>query len=807
MTITRENLKIFKPELLGSSDDAGGQRTLNVVESGKLNELFQAISDIDHAQSALDIVKCYPAVDTPDTSTLLGAHLFISEPPTDALVSMMTVQSDALNDESRMTDMKEILESGVTAGSLIREGAPGFLPNQNSFSRDYLESRYTLNNKEYRKFTNLRVGQVICITVEYQGVENVTWPRFQHFAVVTDTNAPGNDVGNIVFDPPMPTATPEYDVVINGETNCTRLRLVNDASPLTFHGVTKLTAAADAKTLPVVNTKQNLIPVVLSEKVHSGVRLDDTGLIRKSITQVASEAQSYQFAVTDVLQGDNIKVDYDPTVNFISGGKAYGSEDAVITVGTDSVNVTLARKPDINTTITLSYASTGAYQNYNNTDAFPANRKLVQNTISGTVRQTSSGNTLTFFERDGSIYINLITGDVRAGIVDYNAGTITLESDFTNDLWVAIVANTDLNITSTSFLLNVDEPVLTTFYVQVLTVGGQTLSGSSDGSGVITGSGVSGTIVNNFVTLTFTQSVQLNTLSYDITETVRSLPPADIYGLNPIRIPNGGVVDIFKVWGTVSIQHSQYQAVTSPTVGQTFTIRANARFVDITDKDGKSLWTPNDANYTVDLAGGLVTINSDFTGFTAPFVLTDSIGELGLVTGFDDDSVTLASDLTQQYPKDASVASVQILDDLQARVGKVRDMTAWDGNWDVDGDPANGNLNTVDHPIEVDNSAAVNEDWALIFTTDTAFRCIGRRVGQVGTGDTLNDFAPINTVTNKPYFTIRKEAFGGGWSAGEAIRFATYASSKPVMAVRTVQAGHSQITTDRAVLSFRGNES
>ena len=75
------------------------------------------------------------------------------------------------------------------------------------------------------------------------------------------------------------------------------------------------------------------------------------------------------------------------------------------------------------------------------------------------------------------------------------------------------------------------------------------------------------------------------------------------------------------------------------------------------------------------------------------------------------------------------------------------------------------------------------------------------------TGDTLNDFAPINPRTQQPYFIIRSEAFGGGWNVGEAIRFATNAASKPIMLLRSVTSGHSQITTDRAVLAFRGNES
>jgi hypothetical protein len=801
MTITRQDLKIAKPELLGSSADAGGQRTRNFVQSGKLNELFSAISDIDHAQSAIDIGKCYPALDTPDTATLLDAHVFISEPPTDLLVSLMLVEAEALDDADRMTEMKEIIESSVTAGSLFRSGAPGFLPNQNSFSQDYLIRIDTLNGKEYRVYTSLRVGQVIAISVEYTGNEDLTYPRFVHYAKVVQLNAPGNSAGNVVFEPPMPKATPEAAVNINGATNCTKLRLVNEASPLKFHGVTKLTSATNSKILAVVATKQNLLPVVLSEQTKSGISLASNGILNKTVSTDASVAQSYQFDLVDVLQGDNPSVDYSPKVTFKSGGEIYTTVDAVVVVASDKVSVTLARKPDLNSSINLSYIDIGRYQNYDSADVFPSARELVPGSLEGKV--IKNGGNYPFVERDGAIYIG---GATRAGIVDYAAGIITLDADFSGLTYKALVTQS-APVSVAAFTLNATTPLLDTFYLQVLSATDTLVSASSDANGIITGTGVSGTIVNGLVNLSFASPVKLSTLTYDITEQVRNLPPAEIYGLNPLRVPNGGIVEAFRVWGTVAVQHSQYQAIAAPAPAQVHNIRPGARFVDITDATGASLWTPTSDHFTVNTVAGTVTLNSDFSGFTAPFILSDTIGELALVTALTDTSITLAGPLTAQYPINATVASVQILGDLQARVGSVRDMTAWANNWTQDGTPATGNLNTVDYPIEVNNRTAVNEDWVLIFNSPTSFRCVGKRLGQIDTGDTLNDFSPINPQTNAPYFVIRTGAFGGGWNIGEAIRFTTYAAAKPIMPVRIVQAGHSQISTDKAVLAFRGNES
>ncbi|MGP1834311.1 hypothetical protein ACTTBA_14635 [Shewanella frigidimarina] len=810
MSITRNDLKIFKPEQLGTSDDAGGQRTRNAVQSGKLNELFTAISDIDHAQSSLDIVKCYPALDTIDTGTLLDAHVFISQPPSDPLVSMLLVEADALDDEDRMVEMKEILESSVTAGSLIRSGAPGFLPNQNSFSREYLQSTYMFDGKEYRKTTSLRVGQVIAITVEYAGIEDADWPRKTHYCMVTDTNAPGNSEGNIVFDPPIDFATPDYNVTVNATSNCTKLRLTNEASPLTFHGVSKLTAASSNKNLAVQAVQQNLLPVVLSEQVKTGQAISDGDIVRKTVSQNATTAQSYQFALVDVLQGANIAVDYTPITSYTSGGIQYGSDDAIVVVSSDTVSVTLSRKPDLNTPVSLQYISGVSYQNYDNADAFPADRELVPNTLTGKVTRQSTP--YQFTERDGALYITVYSGfgvtiqeEIRAAIVDYQTGIITLENGISNLVYVGLViAPESANVAT--FVLNASDALLDTFYVQVFTVGDVLISASCDSNGTVTGTGISGSIVNNLVQLSFTQDVKLSTLRYDITEQVRNLPPADIYGLNPLRIPNAGIVDIYRAWGTIAVSHTDYQNIVSPSNGTVVTIRNGSNFVDISDATGASLWTATSDHFSVDSVAGTVTLNSDFSGFTAPFILSDTISELALVTAVNTNTVTISAALSREYPIGSSVASVQILGDLQARVGKVRDMTSWANNWDLDGEAAQGTLNTVDYPIEVTNAAAVNEDWVLVFTSTTAFRCVGKRIGQIATGDTVNDFAPINSLTNQPYFVIRAGAFGAGWNPGEAIRFATIASAKPVMPIRTVQAGHSQINTDRAVLAFRGNE-
>ncbi|WP_351123327.1 hypothetical protein [Shewanella sp. T24-MNA-CIBAN-0130] len=812
MTISRNDLKIFKPELLGTSDDAGGQRTKIEVQSGELNELFRAISDIDHSQSAVDIVKCYPALATADTAVLLDGHVFISQKPTDDLVSLLLAETDKLTDADRMTDMVEILESSVVAGQLIRNRLIGLLAGQDSFPRSYLQSIYQFNGRDYYETIRLAQGQVIVISVEYEGNEDARWPRFEHFCQIQES-VYGGQGGVVSFNPPIPFDTPNFDVVINGETGCTKLRYVSENDGITYHGISELTAESSSAVIEVAETQTELLPKVKTISLSAGNSItvgDDndvaSGLIYKSVTVPAETGKStYLYTVNDLLD--------DPffAANGLQNIAAIGAYEwaANISITGNTVSVVYSRDVRDGQTLGISWYSSLRYSVYHSANVLPGAKKLVVGSVFAIANFNDANYGI-------SELIELTGGNLRESngyvlaSIDYLTGAITKNIDARGDFslsYDAIIEDEAISDNTVSFPLSVTEPILDTFYLTISTVANTLLSASSDGSGTVTGSGISGTIVDGYVSLSFTQNVDLTTLRYDISETVTLSPPPELYGLNPLRIKNNGVVNCFTPWKNISVQHTQTQIVSNPAAAQTYNVRVNARFVDITDAASKSLWSLDNQYYSVDKATGVVTINSDFSGFTAPFLLTDSIGETVLVTEVKPNALVLASALTQTYPIGSTVSSVQNLGDLQARVGVVRDMTAWSNNWDQDGYGATGNLNVVDFPIEVVNNTATNEEWVLIFTSPTAFRCVGKRLGQIALGDTLNDFGPINPLTLAPYFIIRTGAFGAGWQAGEAIRFATYASSKPVMLLRSVQAGHSEINEDRPVLAFRGNES
>ncbi|AUR86179.1 hypothetical protein NVP1083O_33 [Vibrio phage 1.083.O._10N.286.52.B9] len=816
MSIERSDLAIFKPELLGSSDDAGGQRTKNRVESGKLNELFTAISDIDHAQSAVDIVKAFPALDTDGTALLLDGHVFISQQPTDDLVSMIIAESDQLTDDSRMTDMVDILESSVVAGQLIRNRLIGLLAGQDTFPRSYLQSIYSFNGTDYYENIKFYQGQVIVISVEYEGAEDANWPRFEHFCEVKETVIGG--VGGVVsFSPPIPFDTPSTDIVINGTAGCTHLRYTSQNDGIKFHGVSALTDDATGSAISVESTSLELLPKIKSivpttdNSINANGGNDTpTSVIMKNVqTPSISGQYTYSFEVYDLLDNSHVNdlLRLQPTVSGINTRYQWKATVTGTTVVATISSVDGSFGGAL-PSVTLSYVSADKYDMYDNANAFPSTKKIAvgTTTMSITFLDTGYGN-LILSEVDGSFY----SGGRIFATLDYNTGVVTNFPDEKGDFTVSYICLIEAGLSdenSVNFALAVSTPVLDSFYVVVNSADGQTLlSASSDENGTITGSNISGTIDGNFASLTFGIDVDLTSLRYDISEIVTLSPPPELYGLDPLRIKNGGLVESFTAWNTISVQHTQVQEVANPQDGDLFDVRVGARFVDITDSTGASLWTVDGDNYTVDKASGVVELHSSFDGFTAPFVLTDSIGETALVTSVQENSLVLAAPLSAVYPVGSVVSSIQNLGDLQARIGQVRDMTSFDNNWDLDGTPATASLNVVDYPIEVINNTAINEDWVLIFTSETAFKCVGRRIGQVAIGDTLNDFAPINPLTLAPYFIIRQGAWGAGWNTGEAIRFESYASSKPIMMLRTVQSGHSQITTDRATLAFRGNES
>ena len=95
----------------------------------------------------------------------------------------------------------------------------------------------------------------------------------------------------------------------------------------------------------------------------------------------------------------------------------------------------------------------------------------------------------------------------------------------------------------------------------------------------------------------------------------------------------------------------------------------------------------------------------------------------------------------------------------------------------------------MNYPIEVLNTGTVSERWRIQFTSSTAFQVIGQNLGVIAIGSTTADLQPINSLTSLPYFTLRKNGWGLGWSVGNQLRFDTVGATAPIWLARTVLPG------------------
>lgn len=812
----RTDLKIFKSERMTQQADAGGQRTGNEVVNGQLNEVFGNISDIDHAQSAVDIVKIYAGVATADTSLLQDAHLLINEPPIDSLVDVMIIESSAINDASTREDIINAIEGSIIAGILMRQGLSGMIQGQDAFTKADLDGTYAYYDEQ--RVIDMAIGQRVVIAVEYTGNESVTYPRLQHFCeiiavptrVVNPITGTTSTVGNYRFSPALPIAVPDRDVNINGQTHCTVLRAVTAGNAIKAHGVTQLTADAATAILNVEKTSGLLMPRITELEPRLGnapFASDDTGLVRKTILEPAVSGKFYTINIYDFADIPSNSF----SIRYQSEGKTQSVASSDFTGNVLTINLQYA--PDPATNISISYYSSDRYQAYNNADALPADNLILSDTVNGSLFFAANNARYTFRLNSADPKILEAArenfGYIQAAILERD-GSISYFNGWSAAEYNAIVENqvsAGLTGSSAEFVLAYAEVALDTLYIVVSKAGGGLFTASADNSGVITGIGVDGTVTDGLVSMTFSEPVNLETLSYDVSEVVTLTPPAELYGLNPLRLVDGGKVPLFRKFGVICLSNTIYQDAQSLPAAQVITARPDS-FIDIVDSTGASLWHPLDQHYQYDKTNGEITI-VDASSFTAPFEIVDTISELALVTAVTDTTLKLSTPLVKNFVAGSIVSGVCQLGDLQARVTTIFDQVVWGNVWadSIIGDPATATFNSVNYPIEVTNESAVNERWVIVFTSSSAFKCIGEKFGQIATGDILNDFAPLNPVTGQPVFIIRKEAWGGEniWQAGNALRINTVSGGKPVVMLRAVSAGHSAIEQDSIRLHFRGN--
>lgn len=280
---------------------------------------------------------------------------------------------------------------------------------------------------------------------------------------------------------------------------------------------------------------------------------------------------------------------------------------------------------------------------------------------------------------------------------------------------------------------------------------------------------------------------------------------ADILGLDPVRLPPDGRVPIFRVGGYAVIGHTATIAAATYINGQVIDCaRTRLARVNLIGTDGALINT----GYTTDLDAGTISV-VDTTGWPQPVTVEHRIEQMVRVTDVRvPGGLTINKQLSHVFPVGSTVASALMVGSLKARVQRLFDQQTWDKLTWVDvvqGNAAPATFNDTVYPVEVSNRGALTERFALYYTNDTDFDCVGEHVGFIGTGTKNADFAPLNPISSTPYFTIRSAGWGGGWAVGNTLFVHTVGAIAPHAVIRTVQPSDAVGTDYKFELITRGD--
>jgi len=280
--------------------------------------------------------------------------------------------------------------------------------------------------------------------------------------------------------------------------------------------------------------------------------------------------------------------------------------------------------------------------------------------------------------------------------------------------------------------------------------------------------------------------------------------PANIIGLNAVRLPSDGQVFVFRPGDVVVIHHTASTAPANVSVGQTISVgRGRLARLRVIGSDGVAIAS----GWTANLDAGTATFDN-VTGYAQPVTLEHMVKDEVLASEvLISGEIVLSRQLTHDFPSGSVVSSALLVGNLSARVPLVFDQQSWTNVWsdDLIGNGVVASLNLISHPIIVTNDGAVTERWAILFSNTTTFRLIGEHVGVIAEGNVANDFSPLNPFTGQPYFTLPAAAWGGGWSTGNVVRINTVGALHPIGCARTVQQGDATLADDSFTLVVMGD--
>jgi hypothetical protein len=107
--------------------------------------------------------------------------------------------------------------------------------------------------------------------------------------------------------------------------------------------------------------------------------------------------------------------------------------------------------------------------------------------------------------------------------------------------------------------------------------------------------------------------------------------------------------------------------------------------------------------------------------------------------------------------------------------------------------------------IVLNGTGAIEQLWALVFTSATAFNLSGTTLGNnIATGSISTDYTYTNTAFNKPYFKLLASAFTGTFAINDVIIFTTHPASVPYWEKRIIPANSNSIANTGSRVAITG---
>lgn len=182
--------------------------------------------------------------------------------------------------------------------------------------------------------------------------------------------------------------------------------------------------------------------------------------------------------------------------------------------------------------------------------------------------------------------------------------------------------------------------------------------------------------------------------------------------------------------------------------------------------------------------------------YTSPYHAVKTYEDMKVVSKVDiPDKISFTSPLANSYvAQDSRIGSALLLGDIGARAFNMFDQSTWTNVWsdDLIGSGSSAEYNETAFPIIITNKGAIDERWALVFTSSTNFNIIGESVGNIGTGNITTDTAPMNVLQGVPFWVLDFNGFGAGWGSGKVLRFNTESPNKAIWCARTTLSGNEQ---------------